>query len=110
MIRLFWPVKSPFFTLFLLTCALLLGCHLDDIDGSKAGVLNELNHMEAINIAQEKAGAPPPKGSATWREYWHSRFVIMQGVEDSGTFSHIGRENIAFIRRRRAEAGLPPVD
>ena len=65
---------------------------------------------EAVNIAHENAGDLPPKGNVSWRAYWHRRFIIMQGVEDSGRFSHIGRDNIAFIKRERAEAGLPPVD
>ena len=73
-------------------------------------MLTVLNRMEFVNIVHEKAGDPPPKGSGTWRAYWHGRFVIMQGLEDSGSSPHLGRDNIAFIKRQRAEAGLPPVD
>ena len=83
----------------------LAGCHPDDLDGSKAASLAFLKRVEAVSIAQEISGDPPPKGSGSWRAYWHSRFVTMQGVD--GNF---GEEDIAFIKRQRAIAGLPPVN
>ena len=51
----------------------------------------------------------PPEGHKTWRAYWKDRFLGLRRLAESDSpFAKGSLENIAYIKRRRAEEGLPP--
>ena len=112
------PTKRTLLVLvLLLSGTLLVGCQprYVDWDGSGAAATQLMNRVEAANIAREANGDKPPKGSATWRDYWRGRFAVLQpnsGNPDQGSGSpgHIMGQTVLFIKQKRAEAGLPPVD
>lgn len=58
-------------------------------------------------IDKEKRGSPPPE--KTWCIYWRLRFSSLQRLVANGSdFAGPSRQLITYIKRRRAEEGLPP--
>ena len=64
--------------------------------------------VDEERIQREKRGVPP-EAAKTWREYWKDRLLSLERLsEHPGLFAKPSLESIAYIRRRRAEEGLPP--
>ena len=103
--------------LLLLACLLLAACqtHRRESANRAIATLNVMNQVAAVDIAHEKNGEPPPRRFATWPAYWQHHFATLHFTPTSRDSGNQGMRNIpnlhlAFVRQKRAEAGLPPFD
>ena len=78
-------------------------------------LLNQLNVTAAQEIAHEQHGDPPSHHFPSWQAFWQNRFFALRQSSQDAKRGHIGTRqianaDIAFIKRKRAELGLPPVE
>lgn len=61
------------------------------------------------DLAKEKRGEPCPARDRTWCVYWRLRIGTLERlVANGGDFGKLSQHLIDYIKRRRAEEGLPP--
>ena len=78
-------------------------------------MLNVLKQVATLEILHEKHGDPPPQRFPTWQAFWHNRFFALQLSSDATHHGHVSVQqiadaDIAFIKQKRAELVLPPVE
>ena len=78
-------------------------------------MLNVMNQVAAADIEHEKNGDPPPQHFASWPAYWQHHFATLHYTppkheKANDPMRNVGSENLAFVKQRRAELGLPPFD
>ena len=110
-------VQNLPFLLLLLACLLLAACqsHRRQEANRAMATLNVLNQVALIDIAREKKGDPPPRSFATWPAYWHHHFGTLRFTptnhdRNNTGLRDVGSLNLAFVKQKRSEAGLPPFD
>ena len=117
MIRLVFSVRSRLFLPFLFVCLLLTACqsHRRQEANRAVAMLNVMNQVATVNIEHEKNGDPPPPRFASWPAYWQHHFATLHYTpprheKASDPMRNVGNENLAFVKQRRTELGLPPFD
>ena len=111
-------MKFPPSLLLLFVILLLVsGCesHRHKEEQNAALLLNQLNVTAELEIVHEQHGDPPPHHFSSWQAFWHNRFFALRQSSQEARRGRIGTRqianaDIAFIKRRRAELGLPPAE
>lgn len=67
--------------------------------------LDESKAFFGFRIEQEAKGYGSPPGSDTWREFWEGRFDYVR----TNRSPEYAIALIEYIRKKRAEKGLPPI-
>lgn len=102
-----------YLVLVALVCSLSTGCVTwlsNVLADDTAFVFARVVENDEKLLAREKRGGPPPQKGRSWCVYWRLRFTTLRRVTQGQYYAEASRQHIAYLKRRRAEEGLPACD
>ena len=100
------PLLFTLVTLVGVSCTTLREAHEDrEISRVWGTTWQSFRALADHTIKRESLGYSPGAGERTWGEYYTSWFKVMREVP--GTEAE---RRISYIKNRRAERGLPPIE
>ena len=101
--------------ILLVLCLTLSACqsHRRQEAERAMAILNVMNQVAAADIEHERNRDPPPQHFTSWPAYWQHHFATLHYTppkheKADDPMRNVGDENLAFVKERRAELGLPP--
>ena len=113
--------------LLLLACLLPAACQSPPQQVGPAGAtprpratdsietLSLLNLAASLDVAREKNAEAPPRRFPDWPSNWRHHFATLHVAppgrdRNDDAWREVAGLHLAFVKQKRAEAGLPPFD